>query len=303
MLASLPAEEARRVTQETSRVLWADRRDLPARFGALERPVVTVSAPAGYGKSTPLGRWRGDVARDGAEVVSLVVDADDRDGDRLILDLLRAFAPADAMRSQMLLGGVGDHGRRAIVMALLAELAARRSRTVLFIDDLHWLAEPAAESILRLVIAHQPDSLALVLSGRASLSGYASEALLEGRLHRYGPAQLAFDETEVAQLLGQHGLAQREALVKDLADRTQGWPAVLRLVAITLQDTEGRPDQLLQNLLERRQEVTEYLGKVLLSRLSERTARFLLSVALLRCCAASMRRWRLPPPAWTMPPR
>lgn len=263
-------------------MLWAERRNLPAGFAALARPVVTVSAPAGYGKSTLLGRWRGDVVQDGAAVVSLVVDADDRDGDRLILDLLRAFAPADAVRSQMLLGGVGDHGRRAIVMALLAELAARRSRTVLFIDDLHWLGEAAADSILRPMIVHQPDSLALVLSGRASLSGHASEALLEGRLHRYGQAQLAFNEAEVARLLGQHGLASHGALVKNLAERTQGWPAVLRLIAITLQDSEGRPDHLLQNLLERRQEVTEYLGKVLLSRLPERTARFLLAVALLR---------------------
>lgn len=274
------------VTQETSRVLWAERRNLPAGFAALARPVVAVSAPAGFGKSTLLGQWRRDVARGGAEVVSLVVDADDLDGDRLTLDLLRAFAPADAKRSQMLLGGVGDHGRRAIIMALLAELAARTLRTVLFIDDLHWLGEAAADSILRLLIAHQPESLALVLSGRASLAGTVNEALLEGRLYRYGPAQLAFDEGEISRLLGQHGMDARapvpKALVDGLLERTQGWPAVLRLIAITLQDGEGRPDHLLQNLLERRQEVTEYLGKVLLSRLPERTARFLLGVALLR---------------------
>ena len=276
------------MTQEQSRLLWADRRDLPAGFAALARPVVTVGAPAGYGKSTLLGQWRRDVAQAGAEVVSLVVDADDRDGDRLTLDLLRAFAPADAKRAQMLLGGVGDHGRRAIIMALLAELAARDSRTVLFIDDLHWLGEAAADSILRLLIGYQPDTLALVLSGRASLTAYVSEALLEGRLHRYGPAQLAFDESEVARLLGQHGLDLRAPLVKGLLDHTQGWPAVLRLIAITLQDGEGQPDLSLQNLVERRQEVTEYLGKVLLSRLPERTARFLLSVALLRRFDASL---------------
>ena len=272
------------MTQEKkdSRVLWAERRNLPADFTALARPVVTVSAPAGYGKSTLLGQWRRDAVQAGAEIVSLVVDADDRDGDRLTLDLLRAVAPADAKRAQMLLGGVGDQGRRAIIMALLAELAARTARTVLFIDDLHWLGESASDSILTLLIAHQPDLLALVLSGRASLTSHVSEALLEGRLHRYGPPQLAFDEAEVGRLLAQHGLDARESLIKGLVERTQGWPAVLRLIAITLQDSEVNKDDLLQNLLERRQEVTEYLGKVLLSRLPERTARFLLSVALLR---------------------
>lgn len=270
------------MTDADSRILRADRRNLPAGFDTLSRPVITVSAPAGYGKSTLLGQWQREVAAAGLQAVSLVVDADDRDGDRLTLDLLRSFAPADAKRSQMLLGGVGDHGKRAIIMALLAELTARTGRTVLFIDDLHWLGDAAADLILRLLVGHQPDSLALVLSGRTSLTGYASEALLDGRLRRDGPAQLAFDATDVTRLLEQHGLASDAALVGGLVERTQGWPAIMRLTAITLQDDEGRPDGLLQNLLERRQELTEYLSNVLLSRLPARTARFLLGLALLR---------------------
>lgn len=271
-----------------SKILRAERRELPADFAALDRPVITVSAPAGYGKSTLLAEWRRDVRDQGFRFVWLVVDADDRDGDRLLLDLLNAFSPADAKRSQMLLGGVGDRGRRAIVMALIAELSAREQRTVLFIDDLHWLDEAAAESILRPLAGHQPDRLALVLSGRSVLTGYASAALLEGRMHRYGPAQLAFDSADVAELLRQHGVEPRPVLVRNIIERTQGWPAVARLIAMTLQQDEGRQDSLLQSLLERRQALTEYLSDVLLSRLPQRSAQFLLGIALLRRFSAEL---------------
>lgn len=266
----------------TSRVLRAPRWELPADFTGQDRPVVTVSAPAGYGKTTLLAEWRQDVTAMGCKVVSLVVDADDRDGDRLTFELLHAFSPADSRRSQMLLGGVGDHGKRAIIMALLAEMASRTQQTVLFIDDVHWLGDAAAESILRLLIAQQPERLALVLSGRSNAALLASESLLADRMHRYGAHQLTFNEAEVAELLRQYGVEPRPSLVKNIVERTQGWPAVVRLIAMTLQEGERNQDSFLEGLVERRQALTEYLSDVLLARLPVRCGQFLLGISLFR---------------------
>lgn len=265
-----------------SRYLHAERRELPAGFFAQQRPVVAVSAPAGYGKSTLLAFWRRELAARGWKVVALEVDADDRDGDRLTIDLLHAFAPADAQRSQMLLGGVGDQGKRAVIMALLAELSSGSDRTVLFIDDIHWLGEVAAEATLRLLIAHQPESLALVLSGRSNTTALATEALLDGRMHAFGIQQLAFNEEDVSELLGQYGLRARNSLVRSILDRTQGWPAIVRLLAMTLQGDEQHQDAFVESMVERRQALTDYLSEVLLARLPERSARFLIGISLLR---------------------
>lgn len=265
-----------------SRYLHADRRALPAGFFTQPRPVVQVNAPAGYGKSTLLAFWRRELIGQGWQVVALDVDTDDRDGDRLTVELLHAFAPADAQRSQMLLGGVGDKGKRAVIMALLAELSSGTQRTALFIDDIHWLGEAAAETTLRLLIAHQPVSLALVLSGRAHASAWASEALLDGRLHAFGIPQLAFDHNDVRELLGQYGLRPRATLVRNILDRTEGWPAVVRLLAMTLQGDERHQGAFVDRMVERRQALTDYLSEVLLARLSERSARFLVSISVLR---------------------
>lgn len=276
------------MNQPGHRVLKAKRWELPDSFFEQPRPVVTVTAPAGYGKSTLLAEWRKDVDSRGAEVVSLVVAEDDRDGDKLTIDLLHAVAPVDAQRSQMLIGGAGDKARRAVIMALLAEIASRSHRTVLFIDDIHWLAESASEPILRLLISHQPKGMGLVLSGRTPHTALVGEALLEGRLTRFGSTQLAFDESEVAALLQQHDVEPRPALVTGITEKTRGWPAVIRLIAMTLQEDPYHQDAFLQQMVERRQPLTEYLSTVLLARLPERSAAFLLRISLLRRFCVSL---------------
>lgn len=266
----------------SSKFLRAARRELPSDLSARHRPVITVNAPAGYGKSTLLEEWRKSFVSLGRQVVSLVVDPDDRDGDRLTLDLLHAFSPADARRSQMLIGGLGDHGKRAVIMALVAEFSSLAQPTVLFVDDVHWLGEIAAGSTLRLLITHQPERMTLVLSGRSNLSMFASEALLEGRIVSYGKAQLAFNTCDIEQMLRQYGVEPREVSVRRILERTQGWPAAVRLIAMTVQDDQECQDSLLQGLMERRQPLTEYLSDILLSRLPARSARFLLGISLLR---------------------
>lgn len=268
--------------QPAQRILKAKRWELPESFFEQPKPVITVTAPAGYGKSTLLSEWRKDVVARGAEVVWLVVAEDDRDGDKLTIDLLHAVSPADAQRSQMLLGGAGTKGKRAVIMALLAEIASRSHRTVLFIDDIHWLADTASEPILRLLIANQPRGLGLVLSGRTQESSLVNEALLDGRLTRFTSAQLAFDEGEIAALLKQHDVDPRPALVNGIVERTHGWPAVTRLIAMTLQEDPQHQDAFLRGMVERRQPLTEYLSDVLLARLPERSATFLLGISLLR---------------------
>jgi len=61
-----------------SRDLPAERRALPAAFFAQRRPVVSVSAPAGYGKSSLLAFWQHLLAAQDCRIVALTVNAGDR---------------------------------------------------------------------------------------------------------------------------------------------------------------------------------------------------------------------------------
>ncbi|WP_112187925.1 LuxR C-terminal-related transcriptional regulator [Methylibium petroleiphilum] len=263
-------------------ILKPERWKLPAAFRTVSRPVFAVSAPAGYGKSTLLSEWREEVIALGYRVVWLLVDGDDQDGDKLAIDLLHAFSPADTERSQSLVNGVGDRGKRAVIMALVAEMASRQERTVLFVDDVHWLSDNTAATLLRPLIRHQPERMALVLSGRANLSSLSSEAALDRRLHVVDHIQLAFNQSDIAQILRQYSVKPRQALVQAIYERSEGWPAIVRLIAMTLHSDEESQNNLLQGLLERPQAISEYLSEVLLSQLPDRAAQLLLCLAMLR---------------------
>lgn len=261
--------------------IWSDRWDLPEDLPA-ERPLIAISAPAGYGKSTMLAHWQKQLTTENRRVISLVVDPDDRDGDHLMLDLLNAFSPGDIRRSQMLSTGVGDHGRRAMMMALLAEMASHERPAALFIDDVHWLNEAASKATLQILVEHQPRDLLLVLASRVSGAMQISNALLDCRARIYSGADLAFAQPEVIDLLLQHGIKPRPALVETIVRRTEGWPAAVRLIAMTMGNDEREQDRFFDALTERPQPLTDYLGDLLLTQLPENVSEFLLGVAILR---------------------
>src|SRR5471030_1124808 len=59
-------------------------------------PVVVVAAPAGYGKSTLMGRWHARLLERGVACAWLSLDEDDNDAARLLRHLIAALQKARA---------------------------------------------------------------------------------------------------------------------------------------------------------------------------------------------------------------
>lgn len=264
---------------------WELRRQrlhLPEPLWSQPRALVSVSAPAGYGKSTLLSQWREQCEHAGRSVIWLTAAADDRDGSKLLVDFAQRLEQQDPRRRQLLGDSVGNLSAAALLRALLAEVESLEHGAVLFIDDVHELVGHPAEAVLRLLLRHQPDSLLLVLSGRTPVQAAIGTALLEGRLLRFADLQLAFDADEIGALLVQHGIRAREALVAALHERTQGWPAAVRLAALSLQGGTEAEDRFVVGLSSAPQVLTGYLNETVFDRLPPRIHRFLLCTALLR---------------------
>ncbi|MDT0635198.1 LuxR C-terminal-related transcriptional regulator [Spectribacter hydrogenooxidans] len=251
--------------------------------------MVAVTAPPGYGKSTLLSQWQRQGHGKEYRAISLTAHRDDHEGDKLIIDLAEAIARLDKTSSESLLDNYGQKGRLALIRSLLAEFGSDGPRAALFIDDVHEFLGRPAEMVLRLLIRHQPKRLLLVFSGRAIPEAAVSQPLLEGRLWKFTGKDLALTVDEITEVLRQHSIVPRETLVQELTERTQGWPAVIRLIALTLEQDEKAQDSFVRRLrkAEAPQALTNYLNEVLLSQQSERLNRFLLRISLLRRFSAS----------------
>lgn len=198
------------------------------------------------------------------------------------MDLAESLGSTGARTSQSLLDSVGQHSEDLLVRAVLAELSAGKTRTVLAIDDAHELLGKPAQKILQRLLSAQPDGLAYIFSSRVPLGPLVSSALLEGRLHRFGIRELAFSAGETAALLGQHRPSPRKAVIDEVHKRTQGWPAAVRLVALLLGDDGAVEDRLLVEALEGdSQLISDYLNDTVITRMPAGVYKYLLALSLI----------------------
>ncbi|MEV4657852.1 LuxR C-terminal-related transcriptional regulator [Micromonospora sp. NPDC049301] len=204
-------------------------------------PVTLVAAPAGWGKTTLLASWvrlAGGIAADpGPAWVSVEVGDD---GDRLWAYLAAALRAATGPADDGPAAPVPDGPPRPDQLELLAATLAAADRPVLLVlDDLHRVADPAALTGLEFLLRHAEQRLHLVVGARAGLPLALHRLRLAGELTEIGPAELAFTDDEVADLLTAHGAPLPAAALHRLRERTGGWPAALRIAALALR---AQPD-------------------------------------------------------------
>src|SRR6478672_10794444 len=143
------------------RSLLIDRlmRDDPA-------PIVSVVAPAGYGKSTLLSQW---AERNGQAFAWVSVEEPDNDPRVLltyIAKALDAVGPIDQRVFDALASPVSSVPG-SVVPRLGAAFASMSSPVVLVLDDVHALHDPECRAAVSVLADHVPGGSQLVLAGRA----------------------------------------------------------------------------------------------------------------------------------------
>src|SRR5215472_13560919 len=130
------------------------------------RRIVSVAAPAGYGKTTLLSQW---AERSGQAFAW--VSLNDRDNDPKVLlayvaEALDAVEPVGG-RVFDALASPASSVPGSVVPRLAAAFAAMTSPVVLVLDDVHLLGNRVCQDALSVLAEHVPDGSRLVLAGRA----------------------------------------------------------------------------------------------------------------------------------------
>ncbi len=249
------------------------------------RSIVTVVAPAGYGKTTLLSQW---ADRDGRAVAW--VSLDERDNDPKVL-LSYVAAALDAVQP------VGERVFEAlsspvssvpgsVVPRLGSALASMTTPVLLVLDDVHLLRDRECRDALSVLADHVPARSRLVFAARSEPPLRVARLRAEGRILEIGPADLALSQAEAAELLRAAEVALGADEVAALHQRTEGWPVGLYLAALCLREggslgtaaaSFGGDDRF----------VSEYMEAEFLTRISARHRAFLTRTAVLeRMCGS-----------------
>lgn len=114
----------------------------------------------------------------------------------------------------------------------------------LILDEIDRLRDKKALCSLETLVRQPPDNLRLVLAARTLPRLHLSRLRLEGRLLEVGMPELAFTRSEAEALFSNQRVLLTPAELDVLMHRTEGWPAGLRLAAISLRDESTRAAKL-----------------------------------------------------------
>jgi LuxR family transcriptional regulator, maltose regulon positive regulatory protein len=247
-----------------------------------DRPIVVVSAPAGYGKSTTMLLWG---QADPRPFVWAHLGPADNDARHLLSHLalgLQEIAPLEARVSRAITGP-GRSLDEERLPALLSALVDREP-FVLVLDDVHHLESAPALRCLTSLMAGLPTGAQLVLVGRSVPSIPVARRRLRSEAWEMGSVELAMSEGETVELFDQQGLALDADEVSTLVRQTEGWPAGLHLAALALARRDH--DERRRGFSGRDRLAGDYLVEEVLEGLPPSTVDFLLRSAVLdRMCA------------------
>jgi LuxR family transcriptional regulator, maltose regulon positive regulatory protein len=256
------------------------------RSGLVERlasedscPIVSVVAPAGYGKSTLLSQW---AERGGPAFAWVSVDDRDNDPKVLLTYVAEALNRVQPLSQRVFdaLASPASSVPGSVVPRLGTAFASMTTPVVLVLDDVHLLSDRECRDALSVLADHVPPGSRLVLAGRDKPPLRIARLRAEGRILEIGPADLALTRAEAASLLHGAGLTLGTDEVAALHRRTEGWPVGLYLAALYLREGGdlGRAamafdgdDRLMR----------EYVESEFLSRVSPRQRVFLARSAVL----------------------
>ena len=243
------------------------------------RPIISVVAPAGYGKTTLLSQW---AERNGQAFAWVSVDEPDNDPKVLltyVAEALDAVQPVGGRVFDALASPVSSVPG-SVVPRLAAAFASMTSPVVLMLDDVHALHNSECRSALSVLADHVPAGSRLALAGRAEPPLRIARLRAEGRIVEIGPGDLSLTPEEASSLLRNVDLTLGEDDVAELHQRTEGWPAGLYLAALYLREggplasaavSFGGDDRL----------VSEYMESEFLARISRQQRVFLTRTAVL----------------------
>ena len=204
------------------------RHALLARLEAAPRPsVVSVIAPAGYGKTTLLRQW----AERAERVAYVRVDERENDPAVLLSDLLVALdslEPIDSAPLQRLRMSPTTPGLTAF-QRLGEAIWESRVEGVLMLDEIEHISSHASVDALSWLAERMPAALQLVVSGRSAATLPLARLAARDQLLTIGATDLALDLEQVRAVGSSLGLELTEDEASEIIRITEGWPIAIYL--------------------------------------------------------------------------
>jgi LuxR family transcriptional regulator, maltose regulon positive regulatory protein len=203
----------------------------------LGKRLILVSAPAGFGKTTLVSAW---VNAGGFPFAWLTLDKNDNDPVRFwtyLISAVRTLNPGVGKAALSTLASGQPSSPESFLTPFINDLRRLQESSVLVLEDFHVVTSREIQESLWFLVQNLPDTLHLVIVTRKDPDMPVATLRARDDLLEITAAQLRWNAEETAAFL-------KETLHADvppdvatmLYERTEGWPAGLRLLSASMRD-------------------------------------------------------------------
>ena len=245
------------------------------------RPVIVVAGMAGYGKSCLVSSWLTEREPPGS-IAWLTLDVGDQDPGRLASDLLAALRASRGQALTTALEGLHAPPLFAdplrFVDSMQEALYDSAAPLTLVLDDVqHVSSSNRALEIIDHFLQWAPTSARVILSGRTVPPLRLQRLRLEDRLEFVSHRDMAFTSQETAAAVAEWDVRLSPDGCAALHEATQGWPAAVRMAALT---SRPGPDESQVLELRRDDALADYLTTEVLASLDDEMCDFVVGATV-----------------------
>jgi LuxR family transcriptional regulator, maltose regulon positive regulatory protein len=207
------------------------------------KKVSLVSAPTGFGKTTLVRMWIAN-----REFPSAWVTLDEHDNDPVrfwtyVCSAIRTLNPSLGKATLSMLTSPQPPSPVPLLTSLINDLARWEAHSVLVLEDYHAIKSADIHDGISFLIQQLPESLHLVFITRTEPDLPLGLLRARDELIEISTSDLRFNQQEAEVFLQTTAQAHLpSSAVARLLQKTEGWPAGLRLGALTLQNKSSTAD-------------------------------------------------------------
>jgi len=256
--------------------------------GDQEFNVLTVSAPAGYGKTTLVANWA--AAQDNPVAWYSLDTTDNEAGQfaRYLVESVHMATGRGASSAHQYVLAAEQVSASAAINYLLNDLRSLPSTLDIVLDDLHKLKNEDILDIIQFFLKHLPLGVRVIITSRTLPSLGLASLRMQGKLVEITQHDSALSSDEIERLVNDRLSFKMSAQqLNRLVNLSEGWAPVIQLFLLSVKDADAMAN-LLTDIEQGHRHILDYLAEEVVSTLSDDTRRLLSSASLLNRFDAAM---------------
>jgi LuxR family maltose regulon positive regulatory protein len=254
----------------------------------LNRKLILVSAPAGFGKTTVVSDWI-----DQNKLPAAWFSLDNGDNDPVvflnyIISGIKSIHSVFGQSALKLLNSPNKPSVESIASLLINEILDINQHFLLVLDDFHLIKSEEVLKLVTYLLEHIPGNIHIVILTRSDPALSVSRLRSQDQLVELRSSDLSFSANDISILFNKKlklGLSIDD--IYSLETKTEGWIAGLQLTALSMQ---GREDisKCIQDLKGDNRYIMDYLMEEVLKIQTDDIKEFLLETSILEQMSAPL---------------